>query len=232
MSAHARGCLDELNGFGAAVAAHSKVVVARSITWLDELSRSDGSLSVSFFQQVAAGMRVPEDNEWDRGRTAVEAMVFPNYNADISYAALTLDSLGVQYYGPYSVVLRAVHIEDRASVFDENPFLFMRHHSVMPGDPLPPGYRATWNERGELAKAKLHAKLAPGMATSDYARTLLNQGTADGNEDFIEVHIFGGIHRRAIEKVIGPSVMPRQDRPIWRSIKSRLIALGAEVEEH
>ena len=229
-AANARGSLRVLNDFGIAVT-QSCAVLARSIGDLDAFVKSDRALYVSFHSQVRAGLRTPEDNDWDAGRMAAESTVHPNYNEKINYSALSLDGRGVSWWGDYSIVLKSAHIARRTSVFEENPFLFCERHRVIAGKRPPLGFRASWPRRQDLAMVKLADKLRSDTASSEFTSVLLSQGTSRGNADFIECHIFGPLHRSSIEKVIGPKPKRRADLVIWKSVVSQLTKLGALVEE-
>jgi hypothetical protein len=87
VSAAARKCLDILNNFGTAVLS-SKAVLARSFGVLHDIVMSDNVAWVSYHKQVASGSRLPENNDWDRGRTAAESTILPNFHDQISFAAL------------------------------------------------------------------------------------------------------------------------------------------------
>ncbi len=229
VSAEARNCLDILNQFGVAVLG-SKAVVARSLGVLDDIVMSDNVVWVSYHQQVASGSRMPENNKWDRGRTAAESTILPNFHDRISYAALSLDGRGVTAFGPYSIVLREGATALRASVFEENSFLFHQRHKVIAGQPPPPGYRATWSQRHILAKSKLQHLLTASTTPARFAGILITQASRAESADFIEVHIFGGIHRRAIERVIGSSPKSRVDTVLLKRVERRLREVGATLE--
>jgi hypothetical protein len=96
---------------------------------------------------------------------------------------------------------------------------------------VPPGYRAPWERRDELAMAKLHDQIDSATPSENYPSILLRQGTSTGDADFIEVHIYGPLHRAAIERVIGPRPKSRSDLVIWKSVIRELEKLGAVVEE-
>lgn len=229
-AANARGSLNKLDAFGFAVT-KSYAVLARSIGDLDAFVKNDNILYVSFHSQVRAGSRTPENNDWDAGRMAAESTVNPNYNEKINYSALSLDGLGVSWWGEYSIILRSAHLAQRTSVFEENPFLFCERHKITAGKRAPLGFRASWPRRQDLAMAKLADKLSAKTAPSEFPTILLNQGTSRGNADFVECHIFGPIHRSSIEKVIGPKPRRRSEQIIWKSIVARLAKQGAIVEE-
>ncbi len=229
VSAEARNCLDILNKFGLAVLG-SKAVIARSFGVLDTIVMSDNVALVSFHQQVASGSRMPENNAWDQGRAAAESTILPNFYDQISFAALSLDGRGVTSFGEYSIVLKEEATALRASVFEENPFLFNQRHRVIAGQLPPPGYRASWSQRHILAKAKLQPLLNASTTPDQFAGILITQASPPENADFIEVHIFGGIPRLAIERVIGPIPKSVADRVLLKRVERRLHEVGATLE--
>ena len=131
------------------------------------------------------------------------------------------------YYGPYSVILRSLSIEDRASVFDRNPFSFLKTHHIVGGNAPPLGYRASWKDRARLAVAKLQPEISPGRPFGDI---LLERRRGEADCDFIEVHVFGPIHRLGIERIVGPEPKKRADRTTWKQIVRKAKELGAKVE--
>jgi hypothetical protein len=229
VSARARGCLDILNRFGVAVLS-SKAVLSRSLGVVHDIVKSDDVAWVSFHKQVSSGSRMPEHNGWDQGRTAAESTILPIFYDQISFAALSLDGKGVTSFGAYSIVLREDATALRASVFQENPFLFNQKHKIIAGQPPPRGYKATWLERHILAKAKLQHLLNSLTTPDQFAGILMTQASPPKDADFIEVHIFGGIHRRAIERVIGPIPKSRADRLLLKSVERRLNEIGVHLE--
>ena len=203
--------------------------MARSLNVVMALVSGDSALYSSFHRQIRAGTRIPEDNKWDGGRAAIDETVFPNYAADIVFGALSLDGWGLTYYGAYVIVLRDEVVEDRATVFEENSFRFVQRWRIVAGNPVPPGHRAVWAARDKLAVAKLHSKLDRGTRPEDFPGILLSAGTGPSDGDFIEVHIFGSIHRRAVERVIGPPPK-RAERSLHRSLERKLREVGAHLE--
>lgn len=231
ISATARGCKAELERFRELVGREAKAVIARPLGWLDDISRDDTRSSTTYHREVMSGARLPQENSWDNGRTAVESTIMPNYHHLISFASLSLDGRGLEAFGPFSVTLRDVMVSERSSVFEENPFHFCRRHRVISGEAPPAGYRATWATRGDLAAAKLHYKIESGMADHDFIKLLTTDGPTTGDPDYIEVHIFGNIHRRAIERIRAPGNLRGSDKIIWHKIRSRLVGIGVIIEE-
>lgn len=230
VSASNRGCERQLREFGSAILL-SKAVLARSLGTLHSLAESENQLYVSYHAQVRSGARLPEVNDWDRGRTAAESTIHPNYHEEICYTALSLDGFGLLCYGEYSVTLKNEFIAHRSSAFEENPFTFCRKHHVVAGQQPPPGYRAPWQRRNLLAEAKLQARILPGTKPFQFANILMEQGTSTSDADCIEVHTYGRLNQLAIQRVIGPKPTRPEDGVLWRSLKRKLEKIGAEVIE-
>ena len=151
------------------------------------------------------------EGEFDRHRRTVDAMLFGAYGDQIIYAALSLDGNGLKSYGAYSVILRDVAVSKRASVLEENSCSFVKNHKMEPGHPIPEGYRAPWGRRAELAVAKLADLISPTTSDSDFSSLLLSNGSTRDDDNFMEVHIYGGFDQNAIEAVSGNSAPKRAD---------------------
>lgn len=226
-----RNCANELETFGTA-ASESKAVIARPMSVLDSMVSNKQSAMQTYHKMVRIGARLPENNAWDANRDRIEGTVHPfGVYEHIQYAALSLDGRGVHWYGNCSVTLKEGMIADRASVFEENPFIFCDKHPIPSTGSLPPGFRATWPRRGELAMAKLHPRIQPGMTGLDFPAILVEQGASSAQSDFIEVNIYGAIIAKAIEHVILEKPTRRADRVIWKRIQRDLESLGVHVEE-
>ena len=102
---------------------------------------------------------------------------------------------------------------------------------MIAGHEPPHGFRATWDDRGRLAIAKLHSKLASGMIDSDFAAVLMELKGDAADCDFAEVHIYGKLHLRLIESVEGPLPTDKHERALWKSVKRKLEAQGSVVRE-
>lgn len=222
-----RNCLPELKQFETAVA-ESKAVMTRHLAYLDNLVRGTGLLG-RYHTMVRAGLRTPEPNHYDATRTSVEAAIHPNYHEEIHYAALSLNGLGATWYGDCHLQLKDDTIQERSSVFEENPFRLAERLSIPLGGKIPSGYRAVWDERQLLAIAKLHSKITPKIASTRFADILLdNAGAAT---DFIEVHIFGSLHLRSFECVIAKTPKNKADKIILRSLCLKLRKFGIDTKE-
>lgn len=215
-----------LENFRDAVA-QSAAVVCCPLGKLSELVSSDNKLYQTFYQAVGSEARLPEDNEWDKIREPVDSLLFPHYHADIRCGSLTIDRTGISGYGGYGMVLKEAAIKDRATVFEENAILFVKRHRIVPGDPIPKGYRAPWMKRGLLAIAKLGKRLTPKTTKTEFAKLLSSSDNRDA--DCIEVHIHGPLHRRAIEHLSGNEPRRREDRVVLKSVIKKLKDIGATV---
>jgi hypothetical protein len=158
--------------------------------------------------------------------------LFPNYKEEIRFAALSLNGMGLSNYGDCFVVLRTEMIAHRASVFEENSVLFMKHHDikVSKAHELPPGYRATWGERAKLCVAKLADRIDAATPRGAYSRILLRPGSASEGDDFVEVHVWGPMTIRTVERVIFNKPTSRAAREITsRANKQRMTKFGVTL---
>lgn len=173
---------------------------------------------------------MPEGNKFDRNRESIDAKLFPSYHKNIVFGALSLNERGVKAYGGAFVVLKDDAVRKRSSVFEMNSFTFAEVHRIGMADPIPPGYRAAWKDRGRLAKAKLHARISAATRTEEYPDILLNSSAPADSADFIEVHIFGEFSRGAIEKVYLLETDDPADKIIARSVQVALERLAISCE--
>ncbi len=149
-------------------------------------------------------MRLPDASHWDPMRRIAEEALFPGYKEEIRFAALTLDDRGPPSYGSCFITLRTPMIAHRATVFEENNVLFFKQRDLPFSKlaDLPKGFRATWDDRGKLCLAKLGGALQPATTEADFPRLLLRPGKTTADDDFVEVHVWGPITIRTIEKIV------------------------------
>lgn len=193
-SAEAGGYQDALVKFRRAMA-FSRAVICRSVSKAKELVSNDNELYASFYELVGVGARRPEATQVEYDRLIADDLLFPYYRSEIRFAALSLDGNGVTAYGTCSMVLRDVAIESRATAFEENSVTFCLIRGLGFGKPVPPGYRAAWELRDLLACAKLHKALEDHPHEGSFPQILMS------SQDFIEVHIYGKLHRGSIESI-------------------------------
>jgi hypothetical protein len=191
----------------------SKAVICRSVSKVKDLMSSDSELYANFYQLVGAGARRPEKGATDRERLVADSLMFPHYAREIRFAALSVDGIGLTDYGACSMVLRNLAINERATVFEENSLEFCRSRGLGVGTPVPPGYRAVWEERDLLACAKLVTRLSPSTP-DDLFPAIIKSG-----RDFIEVHIHGSLHRGSLERIVVCNPLKAVDKVLISAIK-------------
>lgn len=182
----------------------SRAVIARPLGEIERLARNDHEVYSTYYKQVEAEIRLPDASQWDPMRRIAEEALFPGYKEEIRFAALTLDDRGPPSYGNCFFTLRASMIAHRATVFEENNVLFVKQRDLKFSElsDLPRGFRARWDDRGKLCFAKLGSSLQPAMTNADFPGVLLRPGKTTSDDDFVEVHVWGPITIRAIEKIV------------------------------
>jgi hypothetical protein len=220
-----------LQTFESAVAG-SKAVLARSVEEVQRLANSSRQLYATYYQLIEAGLKLPDNDEWNRAREITDTVLFPHYKEHIRFAALSLDGVGLSNFGACSIELRDEMIAHRASVFDENSVLFMERHGVKVSRKpnVPKGYRAIWGDRAKLCTAKLSARVDSATTPNQYSTLLLTQGASPETDEFVEVHIFGPITALTMAKVRITTAKPRSKATI-RALKSNLAKHGVSVVE-
>ena len=226
-SASAGGSSEVLKRFET-FASGTQAVMVRDLRQLDTFVHFDNAILATYHSAVRGQARLPEENDWDPRRPSVDSAINPYFYDKIHYAALSGDGFGASSYGGYHILFREQDICLRTTVFEENGFVFLDRQT---GNRVPPGHRASWAGRSQLVIAKLHAKILSDTEDSNFPGILLEQGTAHGSSDFVEVHIYGSIHRRAIVAVRGPRPTDEGDVYVWSKIKRSLESVGAEVAE-
>ena len=202
---------------------HSLVVVCRSYLDVLELLQSDDQIYSTSYQQVEAETRRPGGNHLDRDRRTADAIFFPYYEREIRFGALSLDGLGLDHYGPVSIVLRPEAIQHRCSFFHSNTLAFAADNRLGPGRPIPPGFRSDWQARGRLAVAKGAEHISPDTIPEDFPQILLIP------EDFIEAHVFGPIHRRGIAALILVKPNSPADMAYMHAIQDTITRDGLQI---
>jgi hypothetical protein len=210
----------------------SKAVINRPLGELQRLANSDNQLYATYYQLVEAEVRVPADDRWNLIRAVADEALFPGYKRHIRMAALTLNEVGLSNYGECSLVLRDEMIRHRASVFEENSVTWMQRHNVQVGnsDVLPQGFRAVWEQRGKLALAKVASKLSVDTTLDEFPNLILKQGATSSDDEFIEVHIWGPLTRKSLERVIVIQPQRRADQVILKAQVEKLRDVDVRVE--
>lgn len=69
-----------------------------------------------------------------------------------------------------------------------------------------------------------------GTRPDDFPAILLCVGPTREDDKFIEVHICGAIHQRAIERVVGPVERKKENQIIQKSLRRELAKIGIPLE--
>lgn len=153
-------------------------------------------------------------NEFDSTREKIDVRLFGNDAKNVRYGALCADSPGLRCYGECCMVIDGATLQNCASLFEENTFTFFEARpgvlDEVPCD-IPLGYRATWENRGKLAVAKLGHHFATETPTDDFNEILIRSTTEKMTDDFIEVHICQPINKDNIVEMRLPKDVPRGD---------------------
>lgn len=227
----ARGADAAVEDFETAIS-KSTAVLARSVEEVQRLANSSRQVYATYYQLIEAGLKLPDNDEWNSAREITDTVLFPHYKEQIRFAALSLDGVGLSTFGDCSIEFRDEMIAHRASVFDENSVLFMERHGVKVSRKpnVPKGYRSVWSERAKLCTAKLASRIDSATTPNQYSNLLLTQGAAPEAHEFVEVHIFGPttILTMSRVKVTIPKAGPRAT--IVRALKSKFAKHGVSVE--
>ena len=229
-SATAAGYDTVMDDFGQSVS-NSRAIIAKPLRLLQDLIETEHRTYSSYHKQLSAGTRVASNDIFDRTRAQFENALFPNFYQDMCFAALTLDDSWVHWFGEYAMILKEPMIAHRTTVFEENPFHFVRRLKLSLTATMPPGYRAVWDRRHDIAKAKLYSKLTSHTTQQDYPAILMNNANGSEEADYIEVHIYGPFTRAAIDNIVGPKPRSHEDRIIWRKFKMDAKKIGITVKE-
>lgn len=226
--AEACGAKAELEGLTEALN-KSQAVLCRSLHQVMSLVSSDNELYATFYSQVSSGSRRPEETVVERERLIADNLLFPHYHHEIRFAALSLDCRGVRRYGACALTLTDLAIRERATVFEKNSVEFCREHRLGAGKAVLPGFRARWQDRAKLGVAKCGHKLEPRMEARHFARLVLDESDTDAPPDFIEVHIYGPLHRRAVQSIVVRTSSEPSDEALVLEIERRADEFHARV---
>lgn len=225
-----RSLLDELETRAGA----AKAVICKHASEVQRIASSAKQGIASYYQTLEAELRLPDGDEWDILRRHADLALFPGYQEDIRFAALSLDHTGVRNYGACSLTLRTDYIKHRTTVFEENSAVFVKPIRVEKLQKSLVGYRASWADRGKLSAAKIgsRAQLTPQTTSDELPGIFLKQGTTSADDDFIEAHIWGPLTVRTVEHVeIRPRPTDRRLAPAdVAHLKDALKKFGVTLE--
>ncbi|MDP1773521.1 MAG: hypothetical protein Q8L15_14695 [Methylobacter sp.] len=186
-----------LSDFEATVRLESQTVLVRPLAEVLNFFDRSNNFHQTFHQRLRAGAVGFDGGEYDKNRPAVDGKLFPNYHEMITFAALNLKETGATgSYGKCHMVLKPSMTDYRATVFKGNSYEILKYLGEGEAKPVPLGLRTTWKRRGKLAVLKFAPKFTVATTKAEYP-AILN----DGDNDFIEVHVYGSISHRTIKKV-------------------------------
>jgi hypothetical protein len=211
--------------------AQSRAVIGRPAAEVDRLASNERQGYATYYQLVDAEIRLPDDNEWDPLRRMADAALFPGYEKQIRFAALSLDGMGIHTYGECFLVCKDAMIGHRASVFESNSAMFVANLPIASGqiESAVRGRRSTYGDRAVLCVAKLADRLADDTDATNFSAVLMKQGSTPAEDDFVEVNIYGPMTIRTIDKVIIHGARARRKAYV-KSLRDRLAKLGVEFE--
>jgi hypothetical protein len=220
---------------------NSRPVINRSTSELQRLIGNEFESYATYYQLAAAAVRIPSGEKWDTHRQIADAIFFTNYQHEIRFASLTLNSTGLSNYGECAWTFKVDMIAHRASLFEENTTLYYLNNylkkEIKDADGLPKGYRAIWEDRAKLCVAKLAAKIDTTTEPAEYSNILLRQGATSAEDEFVEVHIHGPMTIRTIEEVSFnpiPTTTSKRDRlsriAIKEGLTEKLRKYGVKVD--
>lgn len=217
-----------LNDFEATIGRESQTVLVRPLAEVNNLFDRMSNLHQTFHQKLQAGAVRFDGGRYDKNRPTVDAKLFPGYHEMITFAALSIKETGVcGAYGKCHMVLKASMTNHRASVFKGNSYEVLTPLVTKLDDPVPKGLRTTWERRGKLAVSTFAPKFTSATTKADYP-TILN----DGAKGFIEVHIYGSISHRTIEKVaVNQSSLDRIDMHTAQALKLKIGVWASTVPD-
>jgi len=188
------------------VASGAVAVCSRYFGEVYRLAYSEDEVYATFYQRLAAGTRIPGGDRWEGLRSAADTVLFGELQKrEVRFAALTVNDSGLTNYGDWMLFPKEDMIAHRSTVFEENSVLFFRKHDIRAGNDyaVPQGYRAPWEMRHRLVAAKLAPSLNSATDATEFASLLLKSGVDSANDEFVEVHIWGGLTIRSFVKVSG-----------------------------
>jgi len=164
-----------------------------------------------------------KDDPLSRYRRIADEVLFSGNQSKMRFGVLSLDGGGLSKYGSCSLVLRDNMIERRTSFFQEDSALFLHEH----GFQLPPGYRATWQDRGKLCIAKLAADIIRKRPSVDqFSSLLLRERLTSTDDEFVEAQLWGPITIRTVERVR----ISRDRRALLPRLEKRLASFSVDLE--
>ena len=161
-----------------------------------------GQNYVNYYNALGHHARKIAERAYHAHRSAVDDKIHTGYGEEILNAALSPDGRGLTNYGPITLELREVSIDDRASVMRENSFDFYDRYKLGDRDAVEePGWRSTWADRARLGVAHLAPFVSAATAEADLPIVVLSNGTTRHGDRYMEVHIYGELSWQTLKRV-------------------------------
>ena len=77
----------------------ARPVICRPLLEMQRLATSDNEIYATYYQLLAAGVRLPKGDKWDVLRAVADDALFPGYKDVLRFGALSLDGFGCLGYG-------------------------------------------------------------------------------------------------------------------------------------
>lgn len=233
MASKATGREVEVRAFEVALES-SVVVIGRSLNEVERLAASDRQGYSTYYQLIEGETRIPDADKWDKLRRIADTTVFPGYEDKIRFAALSLDGVSILSYGDCFLVCSDKMIRHRATVFEENTTMFVLRHFKPSGvdtnvEEILDGHRATFEARAALCVAKLADRVKSGATPVDHVGLLVRPGKDSGDDEFVEVNIWGPMTIRTFSRVILQRKRVRR-KSMVDSLRERLEKFDVKLE--
>lgn len=190
-----------------------------------------GQNYISYYNALAHDARKIAQQYYHAHREAVDAKVHTGYGTEILNAALSADGRGLTNYGPITLELRQVAIEDRASVMRENSFEFYDRYHLGDRDAIEePGWRSVWVNRAQLGVAHLGPDISAATPDADLPKIILSSGTTKRDDRYMEVHIFGDLSWQTLNKAtLAQPLTTPEEQDDWFVGRQKLELRGVTI---
>jgi len=189
----------------------------------------------SYFYRVEIGDRgiAGETNHGDR--SMVNERIYPGYGRHLQYGLLSPDGSGLTNYGPIAVSwgVDPHYLLTRATLLEENEFRFFEAHGLGTlKTPVPPGFRAIWEDRAKLVVAKLASALDSSTSKASLTSLLMTRGADRWSDVFVEVVIYaeGGVDSHDVIQVrLLEPLTDRASQRAWLEVEEICLRRGIRI---
>ena len=195
------------------------------------LNMTLGQNYISYYNALDHGARKIAERQYHAHRRAVDDKVHTGYGEEILNAALSVDGRGLTNYGPITLELRQISIEDRASVMRENSFDFYDRYKLGDRDAIEePGWRSTWATRARLGVAHVEPSVTAATADAELPELILSNGNTRHDDRYMEVHIFGELTWENLNKVtLTQPLTTAEEQDDWLTGRKKLNGRGVTI---